>query len=283
MCHTYLNHTYLNHPLIKSNSFNGHAHSLLPLLLQDILLRRAADALEMFYSFPRSHATPNQLNPMFTYPHSPALFALTPQPFTPARLGGGGLGMFPPHKINNGFSMTEPNGMGGGGGYLTKVQKVEPLGLDDPGLMAYHAKSQGGGGMGHSVFEFPPVSGDMMGPEGAPPHHHHKGRQTTHFSLPPMYTFSVVQAPYHDGDPSGTGGMYMDGPPVTGSSGDLTNRNNNNSTTESHPIGPNLSIHSNGYMPRMLSNGPMTSSPPGHFMPSSCKWPLSCDCHVTVM
>eukprot|EP00731_Ephydatia_muelleri_P020397 Em0013g124a len=244
---------------------------------KDILLRRAADALEMFYSFPRSHATPNinQLNPMFNYPHSPALFALTPQPFTPARLGGGGLGMFPPHKINNGFSMAEPTGMGGGGGYMNKVHKVEPMGLDDLMMYQHRAgsmeggvpKSLGGAGMGHSIFEFPPVSGDLMGPEGGPLHP--KGRQTTPFSLPPMYTFSVVQAPYHEGDSSGPGGMYMEGPPVTGSSGDLTNRNNNNSTVESHPGGPSLSVHSNGYMPRIVSNGPIPSSPPGHFMPPS--------------
>lgn len=241
---------------------------------QDILLRRAADALEMFYSFPRTHATPNinQLNPMFTYPHSPALFALTPQPFTPARLGGGGISMFPPpHKISNGFSMAEQPGGGGGGGYLAKVQKVEPMGLDDPALMIYHhrastteghvPKSQSG--MGHSIFEFPPVSGDMMGSDL------HKTRQTGAFPIPPMYTFSVMQASYHDGDPSGGPvGMYMDGPAVTGS-GDLGNRNNNNSTIESH-------TNSSGYMPRLLSNGTMPSSP-GHFIPPSCKfaWPVT--------
>lgn len=244
---------------------------------KDILLRRAADALEMFYSFPRTHATPNinQLNPMFTYPHSPALFALTPQPFTPARLGGGGLGMFPPHKMSNGFSMPDQAGMGGGGGagYVAKVQKVEPIGLEDQGLMLYHSRagvmdssgSKTQSSMNGSVFEFPQVSGDLMGPES-----HKGGRQTAPFSLPSMYAFSVVQAPpYHEGDPSGPTGMYLDGPPpVTGTSGDLSNRNNNNSTIESHPVGPNLSVHSNGYMHRALSNGPMPSSP-GHYIPPS--------------
>eukprot|EP00731_Ephydatia_muelleri_P038370 Em0735g4a len=138
---------------------------------KDILLRRAADALEMFYSFPRSHATPNinQLNPMFQLPTFPRPLCPHPtNPSTPARLGG---------------------------------------------------------------------------------------------------ALSTRETPL------GRGAMYMEGPPVTGSSGDLTNRNNNNSTVESHPGGPSLSVHSNGYMPRIVSNGPIPSSPPGHFMPPSCDIP----------
>ena len=174
---------------------------------------------------------------------------------------------------------------------MNKVHKVEPMGLDDLMMYQHRAgsmeggvpKSLGGAGMGHSIFEFPPVSGDLMGPEGGPLHP--KGRQTTPFSLPPMYTFSVVQAPYHEGDSSGPGGMYMEGPPVTGSSGDLTNRNNNNSTVESHPVGPSLSVHSNGYMPRIVSNGPIPSSPPGHFMPPSCELVnhASHPCHTPIL
>lgn len=63
-------------------------------LFQDILLRRAADALETFYSLPKGQQTggpANHISPLY-YPRSPAVFTpafLTPQGFAPGRFNPG--------------------------------------------------------------------------------------------------------------------------------------------------------------------------------------------------
>ena len=90
--------TQLTYPHIPTPS---HAHPLPPTLtVQSLLLKRAADALETFYTFPRPLNQPgtitsgqlNHISPLY-YPKSPAVFTpaiLTPHAgFTQARINSG--------------------------------------------------------------------------------------------------------------------------------------------------------------------------------------------------
>ena len=69
------------------------------MIIQSLLLKRAADALETFYTFPRPVNQPGSLGPVnhispgpIYYPKSPAIFTpaiLTPGQFTQSRINAG--------------------------------------------------------------------------------------------------------------------------------------------------------------------------------------------------
>ena len=242
------------------------------LLPQDILLRRAADVLEAFYTLPKSHQTPtgplNHISPGLYYcgPRSPALF-FTPQgAFTPARFNSGfSASMVSPTKANQAdvgkvTSVMEEDGSSTGG--VSRCSSRETI------VHQQHSMDPGGPTSNHSVFQFPNIPTDhgASGMIDIKPQIEASGGLKPKPFVPAghsMYSAAVAMPSYiqvgHQGpyqhpmhmpmhmmqnpmishaDASAHGIMY------SGPGGEGSNTNNNNSTHEStNPI-PSMAINS---------------------------------------
>ena len=229
---------------------------------QSILLKRAADALETFYTFPRPLNQPggiasgplNHISPLY-YPKSPAVFTpaiLTPQGFAQARINSGIIaspdkhsghmsGIYHHHHHHH-HQQVDGHKLDPGEGSSTSavsrcssnetvvVQNQQRL--DTTAAVADPASSQG------SYFTFPPPEsmGDIK-PEPMNPQGIHKPKPLT--PGPHIYPAAAVAMPFvqfaHMNSQSPYAG-YVNSGEVNGFTNlgaigvDGGNRNNNNST-----------------------------------------------------
>ena len=232
-------------------------------LLQDILLRRAADALEAFYTIPRTqqHMTqPNHAPFPAYYPRSPAIFTplFTPQFKSP------GFPLVSPSKGMFGADMEHKDEAGGGGGYPSN-----PVSRCNSNEALPQQPQQVGGAMeGAFVFPHVPQTHDLsqsniqkpkpippspmaapMYPMAAMPYLHY----AAHHMQPAMGFPKMEPGTIHPNYLSHGGGG--------GGGEEAGNRNNNNSTHQGG--GGGLPLHMGGHHPLSFAP-PLVPGSPSH-------------------
>lgn len=267
--------------------------------MQEILLRRAADSLEAFYTYPRGQGGTGPLNHIgpaiyatTNYPRSPALFTpaiLTPQGFTTAAA-----------KWNTGFAtgaLVSPTKAGGYSNHIPsegirKIQGLEPEGSasstvsrsSSDEMLQVHAQGQEqqqqqqqGAAVDHDTnsaayFTFPPMHDTMahgeIKHEFQNPSEIHKPKPIT--PGPHLYPVAmpfVQVAPMHTQAPPYS--SYSMAAPYSAehhatfmnSHGDSGNRNNNNSNVTL------ATYAAAGFGNHMMAVNPVFIPPsPGFFM-----------------
>ena len=240
---------------------------------QDILLRRAADVLEAFYSLPRAPHTStgplNHISPLY-YPRSPAIFTpaiIAQQGFTP-RFGPPGFSLISPGP-GKGFVNLEARRMQSEGGSGVGYQHSNPVsrcssdGTDVQNQPHPSGMDSGINSSPSQVFTFPSV--ESMTPE----------IKSEHMPPPtsaPMPYIQVTHPGNIHGHYSGHQGMvpmssvhsaFMGAP-----GGEGSNRNNNNST---HSIMENLGVNPIQLIPKIVPTLPPS---PGYLMAHTGSKPL---------
>ena len=263
--------------------------------MQEILLRRAADSLEAFYSYPRTQGGTGPLNHIgpaiyatTSYPRSPALFTpaiLTPQGFTTAatKWNSGITGALISPTKTAGYHHLPTEGAGGirleaatesASSTVSRSSSDEMIpahggrGQDSHGQQQQHDH----GTNPSSFFTFPPMHEGLAHAEIKHEFQNaadiHKPKPVTpgaHLYMP----FVQVAAPMHNQAPPYT--SYSMAPPAApyngnadtsfmSSHGDGTNRNSNNNNVT-------LATYAAGLGNHMMAVNPVFIPPsPGFFM-----------------
>ena len=256
-------------------------------LQQEILLKRAADALETFYSFPRAGQTPggpfSHISPLYYNPRSPALFApaiVTSQGFTAGRFNPAGLQALispgPGKFTTPNFYYQKMQSEDGSSVEYPHSNPVSRCSSNDETVHQQQQQQQQSMEPGHNpnVFQFPNIdtmggeikTEQMQGSSGiAKPRPVVPGAAVYHPGTVAMPYIQVTPHGHMYGYPghSMVGNGYVDGGEENPSV-DHTNRNNNNSTHDGGNINlANLAVNPWHFIPKIVPTLPQS---PGYFI-----------------